>query len=212
MPQPLHYHSAHLPSSTSPVFAKFQCLCRGPSLHCIHLCDRQKESELSIGPPFCCPNFFQTDWIVTTIVDIVNPVLGMVVPAEGLGVLERFPHAVHEPPHWMVLNLIQDPMRRHDLCGVVMIFGAMHQESLSFHHLNKHLRVAQRLCCHRVAINVVAGIILRQYSCFLIRMPMDAKLFKGHHSHRNTKAAGAHDDLTRTMNGLGHVEQKVDCL
>jgi hypothetical protein len=123
---------------------------------------------------------------VTTIVEIVNPVLGTIVPAEGLGVLERFPHAVHEPPHWMVLNLIQDPMRRHDLCGVVPIFGAMHHESMSFHHFKKHLRVAQWLCCHRVAINVVAGIKLRQYSCFLIRMPMDAKFWKD-------------DDLTLVM-------------
>ena len=46
-----------------------------------------------------------------TIVDVINPVLGTIVPAEGLGILERSPHAVHEPPHWMVLNLVQDPMR-----------------------------------------------------------------------------------------------------
>ena len=47
---------------------------------------------------------------MTTIVDVVNPVLGTVVPAEGIGALERSPHAVHEPPRRMVLNLIQDPM------------------------------------------------------------------------------------------------------
>ena len=46
-----------------------------------------------------------------TIVDIVNPMFGMVVPAEGLGVLERFPHyTIYEPPRGMVLNLVQDPM------------------------------------------------------------------------------------------------------
>jgi hypothetical protein len=50
---------------------------------------------LLIGTPFCCPNFFQTDWIATMIVDFVNPLLGTVVPAEGLGVFERFPHAIH---------------------------------------------------------------------------------------------------------------------
>ena len=134
-------------------FAKFQCrhchsfFCTRPSLHCIHLCDRQKESELPIGPPFRCPNIFQT-WIVTMIVDVINPVLGTVVSAEGLGVFEGSPHAIHEPPRRIVLNLVQDPMRRHDLRDVVTIFGAMHQELLSFHLLNKCLRVAQRLRHH----------------------------------------------------------------
>ena len=54
------------------------------------------ESELSIGPPFCCPNTFQTDWIVTTIVDVLSQVLGTVVPAEGIGVFEGSPHAAHQ--------------------------------------------------------------------------------------------------------------------
>ena len=94
------------------------------------------------------------------IVTVINPVLGTVVPAEGLDVIERSPHAVHEPPRRMVLNLIQDSMRRHDLRDVVTIFGAMHQESLCFHLLNKRLCVAQRLCRH-VAVDVVAGNVLR---------------------------------------------------
>ena len=140
-------------SSALPVFCKIPMsalpflLCTRPSLHCIHLCDRQKESELPIGPPFRCPNIFQT-WIVTMIVDVINPVLGTVVSAEGLGVFEGSPHTIHEPPRRIVLNLVQDPMRRHDLRDVVTIFGAMHQELLSFHLLNKCLRVAQRLCHH----------------------------------------------------------------
>jgi hypothetical protein len=63
-----------------------------------------------IGPPFCCPNFFQTNWVLTTIVDVINPVLCAVVMAEGLCILKLFPHAAHEPPRPMVLNLVQDPM------------------------------------------------------------------------------------------------------
>ena len=82
------------------------------------------------------------------IVDVINPVLGTVVSAEGLGVFEGSPHTIHEPPRRIVLNLVQDPMRRHDLRDVVTIFGAMHQELLSFHLLNKRLRVAQRLRHH----------------------------------------------------------------
>ena len=147
----LRYHSACLSSSPSPVFCKIP-MSASPFLlararACIHLCDRQKESELPIGPPFCCPNIFQT-WIVTTIVDVINPVLGRVVSTEGLGVFEGSPHAIHEPPRRIVLNLVQNPMRRHDLRDVVTIFGAMHQESLSFHLLNKRLCVAQRLRHH----------------------------------------------------------------
>ena len=80
--------------------------------------------------------------------------------AEGLDVLERSPHAVHEPPRRMVLNLIQDPMHRHDLRDAVTIFGAMQQESLCFHLLNKRLCVAQWLR-HHVAVDVVAENVLR---------------------------------------------------
>jgi len=149
---------------------------------------------------------------VTTIVDVINPVLGTVVSAEGLGVFEGSPHAIHEPPHRIVLNLIQDPMCRHDLHDVVTIFGAMHQESLSFHLLNKHLHVTQWLRRH-VAVNVVAGNVLRPILLLLdLELAMDAKLLKSHHSHCNAKAAVIRDKLARTMNGLRRVEQKVDCL
>ena len=41
---------------------------------------------------------------------------------------------------------------------------------------------------------------------------MHAKLLKSHHSHHNTKAAVACDNLTCTIDGLRHVEQKVDRL
>ena len=41
---------------------------------------------------------------------------------------------------------------------------------------------------------------------------MDAKPWKSHHSYHNAKVAVAQDDLTRTMDGLHHVEQKVDRL
>ncbi len=88
----------------------------------------------------------------------------------------------------------------------------MHQEWLSFHHLNKCLRVAQWLCRH-VAVDVVTGNVLRPILPLLDEeLAVDTKLLKSHHSHRNAKAAVARDDLARTMNGLRHVEQKVDCL
>jgi hypothetical protein len=75
-------------------------------------------------------------------------VLCRIVPAEGLRIHTCFPHAIRKPPHPIVLNLVQDPM-----CW-------LHQESLSGHYLNKHLRVAQWLCCH-VLVNLDAGNMLR---------------------------------------------------
>ena len=41
---------------------------------------------------------------------------------------------------------------------------------------------------------------------------MNAKLLRGHYSHCNPKAAVARDELTRTMNELGHVQEEVNYL
>jgi hypothetical protein len=81
------------------LFTKFQrrhrdfLLRTPPSLHCIHLCDRQKESELSVLPPFCCPNIFQTNLIVTTIVNVINPVLARLCRLNGSAYL----NVLHTP-------------------------------------------------------------------------------------------------------------------
>ena len=62
------------------------------------------------------------------------------------------------------------------------------------------------------AVNVVAGNVLRPILLLLdLELAVDAKLLKSHHSHRNAKATVARDKLVRTMNGLCHVEQKVNC-
>jgi hypothetical protein len=66
---------------------------------------------------------------MSTIVDIVDPMLCTVVAAEGLGILERLPLPVNKAPRWMILNFLEDTVRRHDLCDVVCILGAMHKES-----------------------------------------------------------------------------------
>jgi hypothetical protein len=57
---------------------------------------------------------------MSTIVDIVNPMLRMIVAAEGLGVLERLPPPVDEAPCQMILNLLEHNMRRHYLHDVVL--------------------------------------------------------------------------------------------
>ncbi len=44
---------------------------------------------------------------MSTIVDIVNPMLHTIVAAEGLDVLEHLPLPVDEAPHWMILNLLE---------------------------------------------------------------------------------------------------------
>jgi hypothetical protein len=103
--------------------------CACPSLHTIHLCHQQQESELSVGPPFCLPHLFQSNRIMLTIVDNVDSMLCTVVAAEGLGVLERLPLPVDEAPHRMILNFLRDTVRPHYLCDVVCISGAVHKES-----------------------------------------------------------------------------------
>jgi hypothetical protein len=65
--------------------------CPRPSLHTIHLGNRQKECELSVWPPFRLPHFLQPDRRMTTIIHVINPVLSMVVMTEWLRVLECFP-------------------------------------------------------------------------------------------------------------------------
>ncbi len=65
--------------------------CPRPTLHTIHLGNRQKECELSVWPPFCPPHFLQPDRCMTTIIHIIDPVISTVVTTEGLRVLECFP-------------------------------------------------------------------------------------------------------------------------
>ena len=86
-----------------------------PTVHRIHLSDRTQESKLPHCPPLRPPSLLQSNRIVTTIVDVVDPVLGLGVPAEGLGVLEALPVAVDLSIGRMVLDCLQHAVGRHDL-------------------------------------------------------------------------------------------------
>ena len=48
-----------------------------PTVHRIHLSDRTQESKLPHCPPLRPPSLLQSNRIVTTIVDVVDPVLGL---------------------------------------------------------------------------------------------------------------------------------------
>ena len=76
-------------------------------------------------------------------VDILDPMLGTVVAAEGPGVLERLPLPVNKAPHQVILNFLEDPMRRHDLCDGVCILGAVHEETEPSQFLYKPFRHPQ---------------------------------------------------------------------
>ena len=75
------------------------------------------------------PHLFQSNRIILTIVDIVDPMLCTVEVAEVLGVLECLPLVpIDEAPHWMILNFLEDTVRQHYLCDVVCTSGAVHEE------------------------------------------------------------------------------------
>jgi len=65
-----------------------------PSLPGIHLHNRQQESKLPVQPPLCLPS----KWIMTMIINFINPVLTLVVPAEGFRIPKGLPLTVHAPP------------------------------------------------------------------------------------------------------------------
>jgi hypothetical protein len=56
-----------------------------------------------------------------TIVDVVNPMLCAVVPAEILGVFEQNPLTINLPVSDVILNLVEHPVRQHHLSHVVAV-------------------------------------------------------------------------------------------
>ena len=48
---------------------------------------------------------------MSTIVDIVYPMLGTVVATEGLGVLKRLSFPIDEAPRWVVLDYLKASVR-----------------------------------------------------------------------------------------------------
>jgi hypothetical protein len=70
----------------------------------IHLCNQAKKGKLVHCPPLRPPNLLQTNRVVTTIVDIVNPVFRFTVARERLGVLKALPLPIDFPVSWVVLD------------------------------------------------------------------------------------------------------------
>jgi hypothetical protein len=92
-------------SSIGPQFLP----CTGPSLPRIHLCDQAKERELAIWPPFFCPNLLQPNWVVPTIIDVVDPMFCPVVPAKRLGVFKQKPTYRRPASMWRDLESCRAP-------------------------------------------------------------------------------------------------------
>ncbi len=76
---------------------------------------------------------------MSMIVHVVNPMFATVVAGEQLRILERLPRAVHEPPGRVILDLLEQPVRRHDLCDIVTIFRTMNQEASPLDDLYERL-------------------------------------------------------------------------
>ena len=178
-----------------------------PSLHRICLCHRQNERELSIRPPFCRPSGFQTNRIVSTIVHVVNPMFATVVAGEQLRILERLPRAVHEPPGRVVLDLVEQPVRRHDLRDIVTIFRTMNQKASPLDYLYECLTESQWLTSH-IFDNVVPrdkpGPVLMLLD---EELEPHSLLVESHDARRNAKAIISRHHLPRAMDGLRHVQQ-----
>ncbi len=62
-----------------------------------------------------------------------------VVAGGRLRILERLPRAVHKPPGQVVLDLVKQPVRQHDLRDIVTIFCTMNQEASPLDDLYERL-------------------------------------------------------------------------
>ena len=113
-----------------------------PTLPGIHLRDRQQESKLPVRPPLCLPRILQPNWIVTTIIYVVDPMLTFVVPAEGFRITEALPLTIHAPPGRVPFHLVEGPLRRHDFCYVFIVLAAMNEKRNAPQILNKQLDLA----------------------------------------------------------------------
>ena len=127
---------------------QFLIPCTRPSLSSIHLCNRQQESKLPVRPTLRLPCVLQPDRIVVTIVYVINPVLPLVISAEGFRVPERLPLSFHAPLGWVTFDLVQSPVRWHHLCYVVCVLVAMNVEQSPPQILNEWLDIAQPLPQH----------------------------------------------------------------
>ncbi len=80
-----------------------------------------------------------------TIVHVIDPMFATVVAGERLKILERLPRVLHEPPSRVVLDLVEQTVRQHDLPDIVMIFRTMNQKASPLDYLYERLAESQWL-------------------------------------------------------------------
>ena len=79
------------------------------------------------------------------VVDIVYPMLGMIVAAEWLRILERLPSSVDQLPCRVILDFIQYSVQLHNFCYLMTVPSAVDIESNAIQNLNKRFRCSQCL-------------------------------------------------------------------
>ena len=144
---------------------------------------------------------------MATIIYVVDPVLPLVVSAEGLRISKRSPFSVDAPPGRMTFHLVQGPVRRHNLCNIVRIPTTMNVKQRPPQILNERLDRAQRLPFH-VLIDLVTGDLLWPVPAFLDKKLAEYSVgVKGRDTRRHAESAVPRYNLPCPMNWLRHVEE-----
>jgi hypothetical protein len=144
---------------------------------------------------------------MATIVRIVDPVLPLVVLAEGLRVSEQFPFSVDAPPGQVTFHLIESPVCQHDFGDVVRVPATMNVKWRPPQILNKQLDRTQSLPFH-VFINLVTGDLLWPVPALLDKKLAEYSVgVKSHYTRRDAESTVPCYNLPRPINWLRHVEE-----
>ncbi len=107
-----HNDQACFPPFWPPISSKLQlCLCwlvlsLKLLVDCINLHNSNKGSELSYWPAFCFPHSVKANWIMPSVVVVVNPVIGTIVTWNWLQIFEQLPNPTNPKSSWIILNFI----------------------------------------------------------------------------------------------------------
>ena len=116
------------------------------------------------------------------------------------------------PPSGMVLILVENSVRRHDLCRPICILATMNEETGPIKLLHVGLRLTEPLPRH-VGVDQVPRDMLRPVPPLLYQeLAVDSLLMKRRHSRSDAKAAIPRHHLSRPVNRLRHIEEELDRL
>ena len=158
-------------------------------------------------PAFRWPSLVQTDWIMSTVVDVVDEVFGHVVSGDGLSVGEVCHLTVDDSPGVVRSNLAQSTMSRHDLRDISIIFGTMNQKNLTVDRLLERISVTDRHFCEMI-INLITRNINRPISSTFFHqcLPKNSGVMKGKDARGHAETAIMRYYSSGAMNWLRHLQ------